>query len=212
MCLMLLAFDTATDAVCTALVADDGRALAEAVSHVPGGAARRVLADVDHVLAAAGVGLGDLRGIVVGRGPGSFTGVRIGLATAAALADGAGLPLAGVSTLEALRHLNAPGAVAVIDARRREVFASGPGVPAAAYAPADLAARLAEGTVCVGDGALRYRAVFEGVGADVPPDGSPLHLPLARAHAALAIFDGARPEPLYLREPDAVPRAEAVAC
>ena len=209
---VLLALDTATDAVCTALVDDAGRALAEAVSHVPGGAARRVLADVDHVLGAAGASLGDLRGIVVGRGPGSFTGVRIGLATAAALADGAGLPLAGVSTLEALRHLNAPGAVAVIDARRREVFASGPGVPAAAYAPSDLVALLADGTVCVGDGALRYRSVLEAAGAEVPPDGSPLHLPLRARACGAGALRRRPPEPLYLREPDAVPRAEAVAC
>ena len=54
--------------------------------------------------------------------------------------------------------------------------------------------------------------MLEAAGAEVPPDGSPLHLPLARAHAALARFDGSRPEPLYLREPDAVPRAEALAC
>ena len=208
---MLLALDTATDAVCTALVADDGRALAEAVSHVPGGAARRVLADVDHVLAAAGVGLGDLRGIVVGRGPGSFTGVRIGLATAAALADGAGLPLAGVSTLEALRHLNAP-------ARWRSSTPAGarssPAVRACRrrYAPADLAARLAGGRSASATARCATAPCSRAPAPTCRRTPAPLHLPLARAHAALARFDGARPEPLYLREPDAVPRAEAVAC
>jgi tRNA A37 threonylcarbamoyladenosine modification protein TsaB len=138
--------------------------------------------------------------------------VRIGLATAAALADAAGVPLAGVSTLAALRHLNPPGTVAVLDARRREVFASGPGVPAAAYAPADLAARLVAGARCAGDGAMRYRAVLEAAGAEVPPDDAPAHLPLARAHAALARFDGAPVTPIYLREPDATPRPEPAAC
>jgi tRNA threonylcarbamoyladenosine biosynthesis protein TsaB len=209
---VLLALDTATDAVCTALVDDDGRPLAEVVTHAAGGGARTVLADVDHVLAAAGVRPAQLRGIAVGRGPGSFTGVRIGLATAAALADAASIALAGVSTLDALLHLNPPGTVVVVDARRREVFAAGPGLQPAAYSPADLAARLAPGTPCAGDGALRYRAVLEAAGAAIAPDDAPLHLPLARAHAALARFDGTRVTPLYLREPDATPQREPAAC
>jgi tRNA threonylcarbamoyladenosine biosynthesis protein TsaB len=209
---VVLALDTATDAVCTALVDAGGRPLGEVVTHAAGAGARNVLADVDHVLSTCGAAIEQLHGIAVGRGPGSFTGVRIGLATAAALADAAGVALAGVSTLDALLHLNPPGTVAVLDARRREVFASGPGVAPAAYAPADLAALLPAGTRCAGAGAVRYRELLEAAGAEIPPDAAPAHLPLARAHAALARFDGTPVTPIYLREPDARPRVEAAAC
>lgn len=201
---MILAFDTATDAASTAVV-DAGRPVAELVSHGRARAARRVLGDVAHALEVAGVNLDELDGIAVGVGPGSFTGLRIGLATAQALADGSGLPVAGVSTLEALRHGAPAGAVAVLDGRRSEVFASGPDLPEAALDPEALVARLTAGAWCVGDGAVRYRALLEEAGAQVPPDGSTLHVPHARAHAVLARFDGSPVEPNYLRDPDARP-------
>jgi len=89
-----------------------------------------------------------------------------------------------------------------VDARRREVFAlvsGGPGV----LAPADL--DIGPGTVCVGDGARRYRSSLEERGAVVPPDDDERHLPRARFHAALASDFGPVEalEPLYLRLPDA---------
>ena len=202
----VLALDTATDRATAAVV--DGAATVERGHEARGAAARDVLSLVDAVLTEAGVGLGDLDGIAVGVGPGSFTGLRIGIATAEALADGAGLPAAGVSTLRALLHHAPDGAVAVLDARRREVFAEGPGVPAAAYDPALLAARLPAGTVVVGDGAVRYAATFAEAGATVPEDPA-VHAVRADAHAALAVFDGTRPVPLYLRDPDATPSAVA---
>ncbi len=194
MCPMLLALDTATDAVCTALVDDDGRALAEAVSHAPGGAARRVLADVDHVLAAAGASLGDLRrhrgrprpGLVHGRAHRPRDGRR---------ARRRRRPAAG-------RRLHAGGAAPAQRARCRRGDRRPParGLRAAAracrpraYAPADLAARLARGHgLRRATARCATAAVLEAAGAAVPADGSPLHLPLARAHAALARFDGAR--------------------
>ena len=186
---------------------DDGLPVAELVSHGQARAARRVLGDVAHALDVAGVNLDELDGIAVGVGPGSFTGLRIGLATAHALADGAGLPMAGVSTLEALLHGAPSGAVAVLDARRREVFASGPDLPESALDPTALAGRLEAGAYCVGDGAVRYRELLEEAGAHVPPDDSPLHVPHARSHAVLARFDGSPVEPHYLRDPDARPTA-----
>ncbi len=202
----VLALDTATDRATAAVV--DGATVVERGHEARGAAARDVLALVDAALAEAGLGLRDLDGIAVGVGPGSFTGLRIGIATAEALADGAGLAVAGVSTLQALLHHAPDGAVAVLDARRREVFAEGPGVPAAAYDPGVLAASLPAGTVVVGDGALRYAELVVEAGAVVPADQA-LHQVRADAHAVLAQFDGTRPVPRYLREPDATPSAVA---
>ena len=93
----------------------------------------------------------------------------------------------------------------MIDARRREVFTllDGP----RCLRPSDL--ELEPDTICVGDGAVRYREMLEEKGADVPPDESPLHVPWARHHAALAhgFGDAGAVEPVYLRLPDAVVRA-----
>jgi tRNA threonylcarbamoyladenosine biosynthesis protein TsaB len=143
----------------------------------------------------------DVEALAVGIGPGSFTGVRVGLATARGLALALGVRVAGVSTLAALAA-GAPGAMPVIDARRREVFVLQNG-ESRVVAPADV--ELAAETVCVGNGAVRYRAVLERAGAVIPPDADERHLPRARFHAALATDFGPAEavEPLYLRLPDA---------
>ena len=88
----------------------------------------------------------------------------------------------------------------MIDAKRREVFVPGP----RAVAPADL--EIEPGTTYVGDGAVRYREVFEQAGAEVPSDDDERHLPRARFHAELATGFGPVElvEPLYVRLPDAV--------
>jgi tRNA threonylcarbamoyladenosine biosynthesis protein TsaB len=189
---LTLAFDTATSAATTALVRD-GEVLGEAVSR-----AVRVLEDADELLRAGGVERSELTGIVVGTGPGSFTGMRLGLAAARGLALALDLPVAGVSTLDALAA-GAPGAVPVVDAGRREVFALVDGEPVVC-APQEIV-----GGLCVGDGALRYREVLERRGAEVPPDDDERHLPRARFHAQLARDFGPAEavEPLYLRVPDA---------
>jgi len=190
---LTLAFDTATSAATTALVRD-GEVLGEAVSR-----AVRVLEDADELLRASAVDRSELTGIVVGTGPGSFTGMRLGLAAARGLALALDLPVAGVSTLDALAA-GAPGAVPVVDAGRREVFALVDGEPLVCP-PQELAAA----GLCVGDGALRYREVLEQRGAEVPPDDDERHLPRARFHAQLARDFGPAEavEPLYLRVPDA---------
>jgi tRNA threonylcarbamoyladenosine biosynthesis protein TsaB len=193
---LTLAFDTATSAATAALVRD-GDVLGEAVSR-----AVRVLEDADRLLRESGAERAELTGIVVGTGPGSFTGLRLGLATARGLALALELPLAGVSTLDALAA-GAPSAVPVVDAGRREVFTLLDGEPAACV-PADIRAAL-----CVGDGAVRYRSVLEQRGVEVPPDDDERHLPRARFHALLA-RDYRSPdavEPLYLRIPDAEQQA-----
>jgi tRNA threonylcarbamoyladenosine biosynthesis protein TsaB len=192
---VILAFDTATSVATSALVRD-GEILASRTS-----AAVRLLQDVDELLSTAGARRADISALAVGTGPGSFTGVRIGLAAARALAFALGVPVAGVSTLTALAA-GTEGAVPVIDARRREVFTLLDGSPTVA-APRDL--DLEPGSVCVGDGAIRYRSVLEAAGAHVPPDGSDSHVPHAFHHAALAREYGAAEsvEPIYLRLPDA---------
>jgi tRNA threonylcarbamoyl adenosine modification protein YeaZ len=192
---LTLAFDTAT-AVATSALVDGDEVLGERVS-----LAQTLLEDVDALLRQAGAHPSDLDRLAVGLGPGSFTGVRIGLAVARGLALSLGVPGSGVSTLAALAA-GAPGAVPVVDAKRREVFTLAGGEPRV-LAPQELG--LEEGSVCIGDGAKRYRQLLEERGAVVPPDDDERHLPRARFLAALA--GGAGPveelEPLYLRVPDA---------
>ena len=193
--MLTLAFDTATEVATSALV-DDGEVLAERASR-----AQTLLEDVDALLRQGGAHPGDLDALAIGIGPGSFTGVRIGLAVARGLALSLDVRGAGVSTLDALAA-GAPGAVPVVDARRREVFTLAGGEPTV-IAPSEL--HVQAGVEYVGDGARRYRAVLEERGAIVPPDRDERHLPRARFHAALV--RNLRPVdeilPLYLRVPDA---------
>src|SRR5215203_6725909 len=127
---LILAFDTATDRATSALV-DDGEVLGERVSR-----ASTLLADVDALVRQAGAHPRDIGGLAVGIGPGSFTGIRIGLAAARGLALALDVPAAGVSTLDALAA-GAPGAIPVVDAGRREVFTRVKGEPLSA-APQEL--------------------------------------------------------------------------
>src|SRR5437868_15504362 len=113
--MLILAFDTATEVATSALVAD-GEVLGERVSR-----ASTLMEDVDALIRRGGMRSDALDALAVGIGPGSFTGVRIGLATARGLALALDVPVAGVSTLDALAA-GAPGALPIIDARRREVF------------------------------------------------------------------------------------------
>ena len=188
-----LAFDTATDRATSALVAD-GEVLGERVTRP-----QEMLRDIDALLRGASVVPADLTAVVVGTGPGSFTSTRIGLAVARGLALALDLPVAGVSTLMSLGASRA-NAFPVIDARRGEVFVPGP----AAVRPEELLVPV--GSVCVGDGAVRYRDVLVARGAEVPPDDSPLHVPWASLLVQLATSFGSAEDvmPLYVREPDAV--------
>src|SRR5437763_14445779 len=138
--MLILAFDTATEIATSALVAD-GEVLGERISR-----AVTLLEDVDALLRRGGARADEIDALAVGIGPGSFTGVRVGLATARGLALALDLPVAGVSTLAALAA-GAPGAGPVGDARRSEGFAPVDGEPSV-LAPPDLA--IQRGRVFIG--------------------------------------------------------------
>jgi tRNA threonylcarbamoyladenosine biosynthesis protein TsaB len=227
--MIVLGIDTSTSATAAALSLADG-ALFERRDDPPAGShpghATRLLAMVDGLLADAGIELAAVGRIAVGAGPGTFTGLRVGIATARGLAHSLGAELAAVSSLEALARgaLGAEGAaarpvLATIDARRGEVFAAvySPDrlelAAGRALAPGEIAGLLAEATLedsvplGIGDGAVRYRAALEAAGAEVPPDRSPLHLlrggavcELGRAAVAVGYSEVL---PDYLRRPDA---------
>jgi len=207
---LLLAVDTATPAVTVAL--HDGTSVVAESGQVD---ARRhgelLLPAVDRVLAEAGVKLDAVTDMVVGVGPGPYTGLRVGLVTAATFGSALSVPVHGLCTLDGLAYaagragLEGPFAVAT-DARRKEVYwaryddprtrVTGPAVDR----PADIAAQLA-GLPVVGAGAVLYPEAF-------PDAREPEHVS-AGALAALAaerLAAGAEllpPQPLYLRRPDA---------
>ena len=194
--MLTLAFDTATEVATSALV-DDGEVLGERLSR-----AQTLLEDVDALLRQGGAHPSDLGALAVGIGPGSFTGVRIGLAAARGLAVALDLPGAGVSHARRARGRRA---------RRGAGRSTRGGARSSRSSTASRACSsrrtfaVAAGTVCVGDGAVRYRSLLEEKGAVVPPDGDERHLPRARFHAQLAGDLGPVEaiEPLYLRVPDA---------
>jgi tRNA threonylcarbamoyladenosine biosynthesis protein TsaB len=191
----VLAFDTATEVATVALL-NGNDLLAERKSRPV-----RILEDADELLGEAGLERSTIEGLVVGTGPGSYTGLRIGLVTARTLAFALEVPVAGVSTLAALAH-GAPEARPLIDGRRGEVFGLEGDLPVVVAAQALV---VQPGATYAGDGAVRYRTLLEEAGATVPPDDDPVHVPWARHHAALAESFGAPElaEPIYLRLPDA---------
>mgnify|MGYP001450548199 CR=1 FL=1 len=173
---------------------------------------------IEELLQEADAGWDQIDLLAVGVGPGTFTGLRIGVATARALASARGIPLVGISTLESLAR-NAPlehsTVAAVLDARRGEVFAAiwAEGdvlLPPAALTPEELAKRLAEQAetpLAIGDGAVEFRAVLEPSGAVIPEDQAVLHRVTAINHCVLArdrhAGDPNEVLPEYLRLPDA---------
>ncbi|HET9074222.1 MAG TPA: tRNA (adenosine(37)-N6)-threonylcarbamoyltransferase complex dimerization subunit type 1 TsaB [Solirubrobacteraceae bacterium] len=212
----ILALDTATAATVVALLDTHSGLSVEARDDPPPRArpahASRLLGLIESLLAGSG-GWARVDRIAVGVGPGTFTGLRIGVATAQGLALARGCPIVAVSTLDSLAAAAhgvavAQGreALAVIDARRGEVFLGGPGVPAAVRGPGQLAPE-ADGRLAVGDGAVQFREALVAAGAMVPDPDSPLHRVNGLEHCRLAERAQPQPpqsiQPLYLRVPDA---------
>ena len=224
---MILALETATTACSAALCAADGSVVAERVSLDGPAHSQRLLPFVHEILTEAGAGWTDLDTIAVGLGPGAFTGLRIGIATARALAQADGrLRLAGVPTLAALALALAAGSpptarfVPLVDGRRREVFAAvyepaASGVialvdDAVAVPAAELAGWLAaRGDVVVGgDGAVLYADLLPVSARPAAGVVAPAAAMVGRAVACGApgvVWGPDAVLPIYGRAPDAAP-------
>jgi tRNA threonylcarbamoyladenosine biosynthesis protein TsaB len=219
----LLGFDTATAASSACVLRDDGEAF-EFVPEptrlaAPPAHASELMPAVAEVMGQAGLDWADLDAVAVGVGPGAFTGLRIGVATARALAHAAQLPLRPVSSLEALAAgIDADERLAVIDAKRGEVFALLERADGAAWVPAAMRAEaLAERVresgarpLAAGDGSIRFRQALEAAGITVAPDADGAHVVrgLNVCRLAYGVADES-PEtvlPHYLRAPDAKPQ------
>jgi tRNA threonylcarbamoyladenosine biosynthesis protein TsaB len=180
-----------------------------------------LLVEIERAAGAAG-GWDSVELLAVGVGPGSFTGLRVGIATAKALALSRGLPLRGVGTLDALARGLAEAAgdgdrLAVLDARRGEVAAAlysaggealwGPSLSS----PEQLAERIdgfERSALCAGSGAVRFRQQLTSRAVEIPDDADPAHRVAARHVCALAAAmtgedESASVAPIYLRPPDA---------
>ena len=222
---MILGFDTATPETTVAVVHGDEVLFEDAAGPGPDGrpvAGRALLGMVDEAAAAAG-GWDRIATMAVGRGPGSFTGLRIAISTARAISQARRIPVAGVDSTAALaaglRERAGEGrpVVGIVDARRGEVFAaadlgSGAGEPVVC-APGDHADALGEGlggAVAGGDGAVRFRTEIEAIGCEIPADEDPANRLSARQICLLAAkmepggaHFPAGVTPKYMRRPDA---------
>jgi tRNA threonylcarbamoyl adenosine modification protein YeaZ len=190
---MILAIDTATPAVTAGVVKlDSMELLAERVTVDARAHAEQLTPNVLGALADAGLTVDDLGAVVVGCGPGPFTGLRVGMATAAAYGHALDIPVHGVCSLDAIGINTAGEALVVTDARRREVYW----------------ARYRDG--------VRVDGPAVNAPADVPGAAEALELPPVYPRVAglvRAVADWtAEPAPLvplYLRRPDAKPQVVA---
>ncbi|QZY47573.1 MULTISPECIES: tRNA (adenosine(37)-N6)-threonylcarbamoyltransferase complex dimerization subunit type 1 TsaB [Mycolicibacterium] len=201
---LVLAIDTATPAVTAGVLRVDGDAvevLAEQVTVDARAHAERLTPNIVDALADAAVSVDQLDAVVVGCGPGPFTGLRVGMATAAAFGHALGIPVRGVCSLDAIAAGSTGDVLVVTDARRREVYwaryrdglrVDGPAVNAAVDVPG--------GAEAVA-GSPEHAALFE------LPRLAPVYPTAAGLVAAVADWVS-EPDPLvplYLRRPDAKP-------
>lgn len=222
----VLGIDTATARLSVAVLSEGGRERERSVGPDEDGRPRHatgLMGAVEEVVGAAG-GWGTIELIAVGIGPGTFTGLRIGVVTARALAQARRLPICGIGSLAALAAgiAESPRArgdaplLPVIDAKRKEVFAAlyspqGEELwPPLVAAPEELARRVSQldtRPLAAGDGSLRFRQALEAGGAIVLDQADAAHQVSARQVCRLAAQAEPGPpeevKPLYLRRPDA---------
>jgi tRNA threonylcarbamoyl adenosine modification protein YeaZ len=219
--MILLAIDTAAS-LCAASIHDSeaGVELGREVLDIGKGHAERLIGVIESALGRAGINYNDLDRIVVSIGPGSFTGVRVGVATARGLALALGIPAVGVNTLEALAaeaHADFPDKpiLAAIDGRRGDLYC-------AIYAP-DGVVLFEPSAISVADAVLlarRHDAALAGNGGDAilaaAGNHSPLDTGLRGATADIGFYarfaaaseaTNEKPKPLYLRGADAKPQS-----
>lgn len=225
----LIGFDTSLATTSACLLRVDGEAFSTPAPTVdrllgPARHSQELLPELERLLEASGTTWDDVEAVAVGIGPGTFTGLRIGVATARALGQALQVDLKPVSSLEALAapvrsdpDRTSPPVLSLIDARRGQVFAalyepngSGAGWAQAVMDPELLLARVREldpSPVCVGDWAIKSRSELERVGGHVPPSDSGLHavsgLHLCTLATSIEAVSPADVYPLYLRAPDA---------
>lgn len=232
----LVGFDTSLSNTSACVLRDDGEAFTTPPPSPdrllgPAQHSRELLPELARLVRESGTTWEQVDSIAVGTGPGTFTGLRIGIATARALGQALRIPLRPVSSLEALAASAAdtlrPGKgqtlLSLIDARRREVFAAlyrfateeaerelEKVWPPSVFAPGSLLqliSKLHPRPICVGDWAIRSRGELEGTGAGVPPSGSGLHavsaLHLCRLAMSVEPVVHQEVYPTYLRLPDA---------
>ena len=217
--MILLAVDTALDDCAVAIHRDDGTPPTVVGEVIGRGHAEKLMAMIEAATARAGVQLAEIDAFAASIGPGSFTGIRVGVAAVRGFAVATGRPALGVSSLEAIAHRARAEArgrplMTVLDARKDEVYAGlfdGDGMPigeAMVISAVDAAARAAAaGVVLAGPGSTLVASHMD--------DASILPLPNGRDVEAIATIAagrlvrgeiGAAPAPLYVRPPDAKPQ------
>jgi tRNA threonylcarbamoyladenosine biosynthesis protein TsaB len=218
----VLGFDTSTAATSVCVVR--GEAAFERLPEPgalfgPPAHAEELMPAIAEAMAEAQLAFPELDAIAVGVGPGTFTGLRIGVATARGLAGSAGIELRPVSSLAALGEgIDGDPALPLIDAKRGEVFAAlyeggerrfGP----LAATPEEVASQVHEAglsPLAAGDGSVRFRGVLEAAGIPVEPEGSRAHVVSAQQICRLAAAVPPTPPeavlPEYVRLPDAKPQ------
>jgi tRNA threonylcarbamoyladenosine biosynthesis protein TsaB len=219
----ILAIDTATSAG-SAAVCRGTKLLSENYFNTGARHAERLTAAIDRALIDADLALEEVDLFAVTRGPGSFTGVRVGMAAAKGLALALNKPLVGISSLQALA-MNAAGCAdqvcALLDARKKEVYAglyhvrqgrAAACCPERVASPAAIVERISETTLFVGEGAMVYRELIESaLGTRARFVEGPLNWPRASMAALLAAADaqmfqpgdGRLVKPVYLRASEA---------
>ncbi len=217
--MIVLAIDTVAS-LCSACVwdADAGRELGRCVRDPGKGHAEHLMEVIGEALDAAGKSYGEIGAVAVATGPGSFTGIRVGVAAARGLALALAIPSAGVSTLDALAEEAReayPGrpVLAAIDARRDELYIASYDA-AGSRLQGPIVARLPEAAALAGQqnpvltgSAARMIAQAAGAQFDMAGEAATADITAYARLAARQGFAGEKPRPLYLRQADAKPQA-----